>query len=229
MTSTTRDDDPRVVAGESVSAGPVAPQLPIPVVVGHESSSARRWVRRVFAEDSRLLVVGEAESAPAAVAVALSAAPRICLLSPQMPGSGIAATREIASRLPTTVVVMLADSLDPREFFAALRAGATSYVLRDMDARRLVPALLDTLRGRPAIPRSLVALLVNEFRDRGPRRRVLVPQSPGAGLTSREWQVLDLVGRGLDTGEIAARLRVSRATVRSHRAAAHRKVGLSDL
>lgn len=217
------------MAREPVFAAPVVSQRPVPVVVGHESSSVRLWVRRVFAEDSRLLVVGEAESAPAAVAVALRAAPRICLLSARMPGSGIAATWEIASRLPTTVVAMLADSLDPREFFAALRAGATSYLLRGMDARRLVPALLDALRGRPAIPRSLVALLISEFHDRGPRRRVLVPQSPGATLTSREWQVLDLVGRGLSTAEIAALLRVSRATVRSHRAAAHRKVGLSGL
>jgi DNA-binding NarL/FixJ family response regulator len=94
-----------------------------------------------------------------------------------------------------------------------------------LDPRRLVPALLDVLSGKPAIPRSLVALLVSEYRYHGPRRRMLVPPLPGAALTSREWEVLDLVGKGCDTGEIARLLHVSRATVRSHRAAARRKVG----
>jgi DNA-binding NarL/FixJ family response regulator len=199
-------------------------RAPVRIVVG-DPPVQRRWVCGALASDRRVLVVGEAETAPAAVAVTLSEQPGLCLLGTRLQGSAIGAVWEIASRLPTTRIVVLSDSLDPREFFASIRAGATSYLLRSMDPRRLVPALLDVLSGKPAIPRSLVALLVSEYRDHGPRRRMLVPPLPGAALTSREWEVLDLVGKGCDTGEIARLLHVSRATVRSHRAAAQRKVG----
>lgn len=223
-----RDEDTRGANGERMSSARMGTQRPVRVVLGANRPAERRWIRRALAEDPRLVVVAEAESAPAAVAVTLIEHPGLCLLSAQMPGSAIGAAWEIAARLPATTVVMLADSLDARQFFAAIRAGATSYLVRTMDRRRFVPALLDALSGRPAIPRSFVALLVNEFRDRGPRRRALVSPLPGIDLTSREWQVLDLLGRGFGTEEIAGRLGVSRATVRSHRSAARRKLDGDD-
>lgn len=219
-----RDEDTRGTTRAQRGTALASAQLPARIVVG-EPPSQRRWTRGTLASDRRVLIVGEAETAPAAVAVTLSEQPHLCLLGTTLQGSAIAAVWEIASRLPATTVVMLADSLDPRDFFAAIRAGATSYLVRTMDPRRLVPALLDVRSGKPAIPRSLVALLVSEYRDHGPRRRALVPPLPGVDLTSREWEVLDLLGKGCDTGEIAQRLHVTRATVRSHRAAAWRKVG----
>ena len=144
-----------------------------------------------------------------------------------MPGSGISATREITSRLPGTKVVMITVSLDDDDLFNALRAGAMGYLLKDINPARLPHALSDVLAGRAAIPRPLVARLVAEFRDHGPRRRPVVTET-GYDLTSREWEVLNLLREGFSTAQIAEKLFVSRATVRSHVAAVLRKLEVPD-
>jgi DNA-binding NarL/FixJ family response regulator len=161
------------------------------------------------------------------VEAALRERPDICLLDVRMPGNGIAVTREITTRLPSTHVVIITVSLDDDDLFNALRAGAMGYLLKDTDPTRLPHALSDVLAGRAAIPRPLVSRLVAEFRDHGPRRRPVVHEA-GYDLTSREWEVLGLLRRGLTTAQIAEKLFVSRATVRSHVAAILKKLELPD-
>ena len=187
----------------------------------------RSWIRDAC-EDDAFEVCAERLDAAGAVEAAVSERPDLCLLEVWMPGSGLAAAWEIAARLPSAKVVMLAESAERRAFLSALQAGACSYLLTGMDRGRLAPALRGVLRGEAAIPRALVALLVDEFRDRGPRRRSLVPHRTGTELTSREWQVLDLLSDGLGTAEIAGRLGISSATVRSHVSGARRKLGAGD-
>lgn len=216
-----------VPGGASAASSDSRRKIPIRLVVA-AGARARRWVRYAFREDSRFAVVAEAGDAPDAVATALRTVPDLCLLDVRTPGGGIAAAWEISSRLPRTKVVMLADTADSRDFFASLRAGASSYLLRPMNPARLAPALLDVFRGTPAIPRSLVALLVEEYRYPGPRRRSVASPVPGPDLTTREWQVLDLLHKNLTTDEMARRLGVSRATVRSHLSTALRKLGIAD-
>ena len=87
--------------------------------------------------------------------------------------------------------------------------------------------LAGVLEGRVALPPELVSRLVEEFRDSAPRRRALLGAN-AAQLTSREWQVLDYLRQGLATGDIARRLYVSPATVRSHIAAVLRKLRVPD-
>jgi DNA-binding NarL/FixJ family response regulator len=144
-----------------------------------------------------------------------------------MPGSsGIAATREITTRLPGTKVVMLTVSLDDDDLLNALRGGAVGYLLKDIDPGRLPYALNDAMEGGAPIPRRLVARLVSEFRDHGPRRRPVA--EPGYDLTSREWEVLSLLREGLTTKQMASKLFVSSATVRSHVASVLKKLHLPD-
>ena len=146
-----------------------------------------------------------------------------------MPGGGVGAAWEISARLPDTKIVMLTVSRDDADLFAALRAGASGYLLKDLDPDRLPDALAAVVAGEGALPGSLVARLVNEFRDRGPRRRAVLSSSPGGEpLTSREWQVLELMRDGLTTAQIADRLVISRATVRSHVAGILRKLRVPD-
>ena len=123
---------------------------------------------------------------------------------------------------------MLTVSRSDEDLFAALRAGASGYLLKDMPFEALGNELTDVLEGRVALPPELVSRLVEEFRDSAPRRRALLGQSGGAQLTSREWQVLDFLRQGLSTSEIARRLFVSPATVRSHVAAVLRKLRVPD-
>ena len=124
---------------------------------------------------------------------------------------------------------MLTISRDDSHVFAALRAGAAGYLLKDTETERLPSALRDVMAGEAALPVTLVTRLVEEFRDRAPRRRALMPSREGEPrLTSREWEVLELMRRKMTTAQIARTLVVSPATVRSHVAAILRKLRVAD-
>lgn len=189
---------------------------PIRVLVADDHAPTRADVREILEADPRFQVVAESADAAAAVERAVAERPDVCLLDVRMPGSGVSAAWEISARLPQTKIVMLTVSREDRHLFAALRAGASGYLLKDMDPGRLPHALSDVLEGKAALPRELTARLVDEFRDRGPRRRRTVAEGPFAALTSREWQVLDLLRQELSTAEIARRLSLSPVTVRTH-------------
>jgi DNA-binding NarL/FixJ family response regulator len=184
-------------------------------------------MREAIEQDGRFAVVAEATDGAAAVQAALSERPDLCLVSIRMLGGGIGATREITARLPETKVVMITATLDDDDLFSAVRAGAIGYLHKDIDRARLPHALNDAVEGGAPISRRLVTRLVAEFRDRGPHRRPVVSE-PGYNLTSREWEVLGLLREGMSTAQIAARLFVSHATVRSHVAGVLRKLGLPD-
>lgn len=141
-----------------------------------------------------------------------------------MPGSGIQATSQIIAALPDTAIVMLTVSRDDEDLFDALRAGASGYLLKDTDPERLPIALRGVLKGEGAIPRALIPRLIDEVRDRGQRRTVPVVGKRAVRLTSREWEVFNLLRQGLDTQEIARRLFVSPVTVRTHVAAVLKKM-----
>lgn len=201
--------------------------LPIKVLIADDHAPTRADLREAVEQDDRFSVVAEAADGAGAVEAALRERPDLCLLDIRMPGSGIAVTREITSRLPGTKVVMITVSLDDDDLLDALRAGASGYMLKDSDLDRLPHALMDTLNGGAAIPRRLMSRIVDEFRDHGPRRRAVVTDR-GYDLTSREWEVLGMVRQGMTTSQIASRLFVSRATVRSHVAALLKKLNVPD-
>jgi DNA-binding NarL/FixJ family response regulator len=178
-------------------------------------------------ETGGFLVVAEAADAQEAVDRALVERPEICLLDVDMPGNGIWAASEITSRLPGTAVVMLSDSSEEADLFDALRAGALGYLLIDTDPERIPHALRGVLAGEAAIPRKLVLRLIDEFRSQGRRRRLPLAAG-GVELTSREWEVLNLMQRGFSTADTAARLFVSPVTVRRHVSRVVEKLGVPD-
>jgi DNA-binding NarL/FixJ family response regulator len=200
---------------------------PIRVLIADDHAPTRADMREALERNGRFTVCAEAADGAAAVEAAVRERPDLCLLDIRMPGSsGIAATREITTRLPGTKVVMLTVSLDDDDLLNALRGGAVGYLLKDIDPGRLPYALNDAMEGGAPIPRRLVARLVSEFRDHGPRRRPVA--EPGYDLTSREWEVLSLLREGLTTKQMASKLFVSSATVRSHVASVLKKLHLPD-
>jgi DNA-binding NarL/FixJ family response regulator len=185
-------------------------------------------VRAALEQDAEFEVCAEAADAAGAVAGALRERPDVCLLDVHMPGRGVAAAWEIHSRLPRSNVVMLTVSREDVDLFAALRAGALGYLLKDMDPRSLPRALHSVLAGEVAIPRELVSQVVERFRDPSARRRQAFAEGSAQQLTSREWQVLELLRQDLATAQIARRLVLSPVTVRTHVNAILRKLELRD-
>lgn len=184
------------------------------VLVADDHAPTRAGIRASLEADG-FLVVAECASARQAVELAKEHRPDVCLLDIHMPGNGISAAAEISAALPECAVVMLSYSREEEDLFDAVRAGAQGYLLKDMDPDRLGAALRGVLDGEAALPRSLVAKVLEEFRGRQ-RRRVFVKSKPTGQLTSRQWEILELLRQGLTTEEIATRLFVSPSTVRVH-------------
>ena len=205
-------------------AGP--PEL-FRVLVADDHPPTRALVREAL-EGHGFVVVAEAGDATAAVAAARRERPDICLLDVRMPGGGIRATIEIVSAVPDTTVVIYTVSQTDADLFDALRAGASGYLLKYTDPARLPIALQGVLRGEAALPRTLVARLIEEFRQRERRRRLPLRGRRGVDLTSREWEVLELMRQGLTTAQMAERLYVSQVTIRTHISSILRKLGVPD-
>ena len=203
---------------------PSAEKAALRVVLADDHNPMRRGVRAVLEADG-FQVVAEAQDADGAVEAALRERPDVCLLDVRMPGNGIAAAETIARRLPDTHVVMLSVSLDESDVFAALRAGASGYLLKDMDPHRLPVTIRGVVRGEAALPRALTAQLIDEYRGRSRRR---LPRTQGEPLTDREAEVLDLLVQGLGSRDLARRLRISPVTVRRHVSQVVRKLGAAD-
>jgi len=207
----------------------VAPARPLRVLIADDHGPTRGDIRRILDGDPRFHVIAEAADAASAVHLAQARRPDIALLDVRMPGGGLDALWEIGACLPDTRVVMLTVSEEEDDLFAALRAGARGYLLKDMDPRRLPEALHDVWSGAVAYPRPLVARMVEEFRDTTPRRRQpLARNGFGARLTSREWQVLDLLARKRTTAEIAEQLVLTPSAVRAHIASVVKKLEVRD-
>jgi DNA-binding NarL/FixJ family response regulator len=195
----------------------------IRVVVADDHPATRAGVRMAL-EQGGFVVCAEVADASGAVDAARRERPDVCLLDINMPGDGIQAAEAISRELPETAVVMLTVSRTDSDLFDALRAGASGYLLKDIDPARLPLALAGVLEGEAALPRHLVALLIEEFRERRRRRRIPLLGRRSVELTDREWEVLDLMREGASTEEIAARLFISAVTVRTHVSAILRKL-----
>ncbi|HMD94769.1 MAG TPA: response regulator transcription factor [Trebonia sp.] len=198
-------------------------------------------LRRVFEEDDRFLVGAEIDNAAGAVAGAVREHPDICVLDIKLPGGGLSAAWEISARLPRVKLVMLTGSDDENDLFAALRAGADGYLLKTPRFDHLPDLIAGVCEGEAAVDSTFVGSLLRHFRTREPRwRRPVSPPPDGphpsgadygpadSRLTSREWEVLDLLSEGQSTADISRTLTISASAVRVHIAATVRKLGVAD-
>jgi len=196
------------------------------VLIADDHPPTRAGVRLSLTEGG-FEVCGEAADARSAVAMAKELAPDVALVDIHMPGGGVTAIDQIARECPTVAVVVLTVSRNDDDLLDAVRAGALGYLLKDMDPDRLPKALQGVLEGEAALPRTMIARLLDEFRSRD-RRRVALRNRPSVRLTSRESEVLDLMRAGLTTKQMADRLFVSSVTVRTHVSAILKKLSVPD-
>ncbi|QMU70062.1 response regulator transcription factor [Streptacidiphilus sp. P02-A3a] len=199
--------------------------MAITVTVADDQAIVRAGIAAVLDAEPDLSVIGQAADGEAALALALALRPDVALVDIRMPGTdGLAATARITSALPGTRVVVLT-SFDLDEYlFAALRAGAVGFLLKDAAPERVIDAVRVVARGDALLDPAVTGRLIGRF-ARGPAP---LDASPLGLLTPRETQVLGLVARGLANAEIAAALGIGAATVKDHVAALLAKLGARD-
>lgn len=177
-------------------------------------------------EPAGLAVVGETGSADEAVSMAMALRPRLALIDAGLAGGGLDATRRIARAAPATGLVVMSGPLTGEELVEAVLAGAVAYLSREMRLERLPDILRGVLAGETALPRVESRHLIDALRGRQSRRAQLA--QAGAALSEREWEVLELLGEGASTGELAHRLGISAVTVRRHVSSLVAKLGVRD-
>ena len=180
----------------------------IRVLVADDHPMFRAGVVSSLAAHSDFEVVGEGASAEEAVRLAEQHRPDVCLLDIAMPGGGLSAAREISSLLPATRVVMLTVSEDEDDLLAAMKAGASGYVLKGAAASELADVLRAVNAGEVYVSPGLAWGLLREMNR--PR------SAPLDELSTREREVLELVAAGLSNQEIGDRLGLAEKTIKHY-------------
>jgi DNA-binding NarL/FixJ family response regulator len=171
----------------------------------------RRGLRALLASYAGLRLIGEATSGPEAVRLAAELRPDLILMDLQMPGGdGITAIRRITAVQPVSRILVVTMFDDDESVFAAMRAGARGYVLKDMDDEDLGRALLAVGNGE-AIFSAAIAGRMMRFFDQRPAAAPLFPE-----LSVSERKVLELIAQGENNQSIAERLALSPKTVRNY-------------
>ncbi len=209
----------------------VADASPVPRVVIADDQTLVRGGFRLILGAAGIPVVAEAADGREAVAAALKYRPDVVLMDIRMPEmDGLEATRRIlaAQGVRTDVRIIILTTFDLDQYvYAALSAGASGFLLKDVSPEQLIAAILLVRSGDALLAPSITRRLVERFAPRSPGFGG--PAGPGlSALTPRELEVLGLVARGLSNAELAAALTLSEATVKTHVARILAKLQLRD-
>ena len=186
---------------------------PIRVLVADDHRLMREGTAALFDSDDRLEVVGLASDGREALELAERRGPDVVLLDLNMPGvGGLEACAALRERDSAPEVLMLTVSDEEPDLYAALRVGASGYLLKDMAPSELIEAVLAVARGEPRIAPEMASRMLSEL-GRGSE---IAPRDPLEPLSDREREVLALMADGLRNREIAERLVISEATVKTH-------------
>ena len=201
--------------------------MTIRVVLADDQALVRGGFRMILESEADLEVVGEASDGREAASLVEQLEPDVVLMDVRMPEvDGIEATRRIVESGSAARVVVLTTYDADENVFAALRAGASAFLLKDVRPVDLIEAVRIVARGdallAPAVTRRLLDRLTESLPETEPR-----PVDLGR-LTEREVEVLRLIALGLSNAEIAKRLVVTEATVKTHVSSVLRKLGLRD-
>ena len=201
--------------------------MSITVVLADDQALVRGGFRMILDTRDELEVVGEASDGAEATELVARLTPDVVLMDVRMPGvDGLEATRRIVASGSRSRIIVLT-TYDADEYvFAALRAGASGFMLKDVRPAELVEAIRVVARGDALLAPSVTRRLLDRFAGALPGAGAAPPDLDE--LTERELEVLRLVALALSNAEIAARLVLTEATVKSHVSSILRKLGLRD-
>lgn len=198
---------------------------PITILIVDDHQVVRQGVRAFLETQGDLLVIGEAASGEEAVRLTSQQVPDVILMDLVMPGGvdGVEATRRVKNTSPRTQVVVLTSYHEDEHIFPAIRAGALSYVLKDIGSEELAEVVRKAARGEAVLHSRVAARLIQEMqgtRDTAP--------NPFTELSDREMQVLRLIADGFNNAKIAEQLVISEKTVKGHVSNILGKLHLAD-
>lgn len=197
---------------------------PISVILVDDHSMVRMGLKTYFSTLSDIQVVAEASNGQEALELVNRHVPDVVLMDLLMPGmDGVEATRLVKKSSPRTQVIVLTSYHDDEHIFPAIRAGALSYVLKDIDPDELADAIRRAYAGEAVLNPRVAARLVKEMH--GARQD---NTNPFTELTDRELDVLRLIAAGQNNQAIAASLVISEKTVKSHITNILNKLHLAD-
>lgn len=185
----------------------------ITLLLADDHAMVRRGVRAYLETHDDIQIVGEAASGAEAVQLCAELIPDVVLLDLVMPGmDGVEATRQIKQISPRTHVVILTSYHDDIHVWPAIKAGALSYLLKDVSSEELLAAIRKAAQGEAVLhPRIAVQLMQSLQAPRTDE-----PPNPFAALSQRELEVLQLIAQGLSNALIGEKLFISEKTVKSH-------------
>jgi NarL family two-component system response regulator LiaR len=198
--------------------------IPITIVLVDDHDVVRRGIRAYLDTLPEFLVVGEAASGEEALKLVLEFIPDVVLMDLIMPGmDGVETTRRIKALSPRTQVVVLTSYHEDAHIFPALKAGAISYILKDMKVEKLAEAIHRAVQGEVTLHPRVAARVLQNIRGESSGEENLF-----ADLTERELDVLKLIANGMTNSQIAGKLVISENTVKGHVSNILSKLHLAD-
>lgn len=196
---------------------------PISIVIVDDHEVVRNGIRAYLDTTPEFKVIGEGASGEEAIRLVAENIPDVVLMDLIMPGKdGVETTREIKKISPRTQVVVLTSFHDDVHIFPALKAGAISYILKDMKMEKLVEALQRAVRGEVTLHPLVAARVLANLRKPDENESLFTD------LTERELEVLKLIANGLTNNQIADKLVISENTVKGHVSNILSKLHLAD-
>ncbi|HSL45452.1 MAG TPA: response regulator transcription factor [Anaerolineales bacterium] len=199
--------------------------MPIKVLLVDDHKIVRQGVRAFLHTLADIQVIAEADSGAAAVTAVEQHQPDVVLMDLEMPGDmdGIAATRSIRRLRPQTQVIVVTSHHQDEYIFPAVRAGAISYLLKDVEPDELAAAIRKAAQGEAVLDSRVASRIVQELQ--GLRKEDV---NPFTELSEREFDVLRLIAAGKSNAEIAESLVIGESTVKTHIGNILKKLHLDD-